>query len=173
MLLCLALAILPLVGLAGGAYVDPDNGITFFGSTEAAHGVTYGYVFPPFVQTGSNSTEFIGEIVAPIAAQWAGVSPGGAMLNNLLLVAWPNAEKFVRSSRYTTQVLLPSFNGGWIGPDITWDPNAPVDEAGGYDKAVRAAAQLDMNEFARRMESLTMAEENLDANIDRPWRDAE
>ncbi|KAF8958430.1 hypothetical protein BDZ97DRAFT_1906522 [Flammula alnicola] len=100
MLLRLALAILPLVGSAlaqaGGAYVDPDNGITFFGYTEAAHGVTYGYVFPPFVQTGSNSTEFIGEIVAPIATQWAGVSPGGAMLNNLLLVAWPNAGQIVR-----------------------------------------------------------------------------
>ncbi|KAF8954804.1 P-loop containing nucleoside triphosphate hydrolase protein [Flammula alnicola] len=62
-------------------------------------------------------------------------------------------------------------NGGWIGPDITWDPNAPVDEAGGYDKAVRTAAQLDMNEFARRMEA--EVEEDLDANVDRPWRDVE
>ncbi|KDR68388.1 hypothetical protein GALMADRAFT_78731 [Galerina marginata CBS 339.88] len=68
-------------------------------------------------------------------------------------------------------------NGGWIGPEITWDPSLPVDEAGRYDKAIRTAlaAQLDMNEFARRMESLTMAEvdEDLDANVDRPWRDVE
>lgn len=66
-------------------------------------------------------------------------------------------------------------NGGWVGPDISWDPEVPVDMAGGYDKAVRAAAQLDMNEFARRMESLTMdeVEEELDANVDRPWRELE
>ncbi|KAJ3508690.1 hypothetical protein NLJ89_g5619 [Agrocybe chaxingu] len=66
-------------------------------------------------------------------------------------------------------------NGGWTGPEIPWDPTLPVDEAGGYDKTVREAVQLDMNEFARRMESLTMAEveEELDANIDRPWRDVE
>ncbi|KAF8970478.1 RNA helicase [Flammula alnicola] len=65
-------------------------------------------------------------------------------------------------------------NGGWTGPSITWDPTAPVDEAGGYDKGIREAAKLDMNEFARRMESLTMAEvDDLDANVDRPWRDVE
>ena len=66
-------------------------------------------------------------------------------------------------------------NGGWTGPDITWDPNVPVDEAGGYDKAIRESAKLDMNEFTKRMESLTMAEvdEELDANVDRPWCDVE
>ena len=66
-------------------------------------------------------------------------------------------------------------NGGWTGPDITWDPQAPVDEAGGYDKVVRDSVKLDMNEFARRMESLTMAEvhEDVDAGVDRPWRDVE
>jgi len=32
-----------------------------------------------------------------------------------------------------------------------------------------------MNKFARRMESLTMAEvdEDVDAGVDRPWRDVE
>ncbi|PPQ92958.1 hypothetical protein CVT25_000221 [Psilocybe cyanescens] len=67
------------------------------------------------------------------------------------------------------------FNGGWTGPDITWAPNIPVDEAGGYDKAVRQTATLDMNEFARRMEGLALAEvdKDLDANVDRPWRDVE
>jgi len=66
-------------------------------------------------------------------------------------------------------------NGGWTGPDITWDPSVPVDEAGGYDKAIRESAKLDMNEFTKLMESLTMAEvdEELDANVDRPWRDVE
>ena len=66
-------------------------------------------------------------------------------------------------------------NGGWTGPEITWDPNVPVDEAGGYDKAIRESAKLDMNEFTKRIESLTMAEvdEELDANVDGPWRDVE
>jgi len=66
-------------------------------------------------------------------------------------------------------------NGGWTGPDITWDPSIPIDENGKYDEAVRRDAELDMNEFARRMESLTMAEvdEDLDANVDRPWREVE
>ncbi|KAF8156821.1 RNA helicase [Crassisporium funariophilum] len=66
-------------------------------------------------------------------------------------------------------------NGGWTGPDITWDPRVSVEEAGGYDKAIRNAAKLDMNDFARRMETLTMAEvdDELDANVDRPWRNVE
>ena len=58
-------------------------------------------------------------------------------------------------------------NDGWVGPDITWDPYVEVDEAGGYDKQVRDSAKIDMNEFTRRMEAVTMDE--LDANVDRPW----
>jgi len=58
-------------------------------------------------------------------------------------------------------------NDGWVGPDITWDPYVEVDEAGGYDKQVRESAKIDMNEFTRRMEAVTMDE--LDANVDRPW----
>ncbi|KAF8154680.1 cellobiose dehydrogenase [Crassisporium funariophilum] len=126
MLLRLALTILPLVGSAfaqGGAYVDPDNGISFFGYTEPAHGVTYGFVFPPLVATGTNSSEFIGEIVAPIATKWAGVSPGGAMLHNLLLVAWANGNSIVRSVRYTTTYDQPT---AMTGPVITDLPSTKV-----------------------------------------------
>ena len=68
--------------------------------------MTYGFTFPPLVTTGQNSSEFIGEIVAPIAAKWAGVSPGGSMLHNLLLVAWPNNGKIVCSARYATFVYF-------------------------------------------------------------------
>lgn len=66
-------------------------------------------------------------------------------------------------------------NGGWTGPDITWDANETVDPTGGYDKKVRDAAAVDMNEFARLMEACTMAEvdDDLDANVDRPWRNVE
>lgn len=66
-------------------------------------------------------------------------------------------------------------NGGWTGPDITWDPRVEVDEEGGYDKAVREAANIDMNEFTRRIETMTMAEvdDEVEGNVDRPWRDLE
>jgi helicase MOV-10 len=67
-------------------------------------------------------------------------------------------------------------NNGWTGAPITWDPTQPVDEAGGYDRQVREAAQLDMNEFSRQMEALTLAgvEGNEDeGNVDRPWREVE
>jgi helicase MOV-10 len=64
--------------------------------------------------------------------------------------------------------------GGWVGPDIPWDPRESVDAQGAYDKSVRNQAVVDMNEFTRRME-LTMGhvDEEDDANVDRPWRDVE
>ena len=49
-------------------------------------------------------------------------------------------------------------SGGWTGPDITWDPNAEVDEAGGYDKQASDAAHFDMIEFTQRMEAATLDE---------------
>ena len=49
-------------------------------------------------------------------------------------------------------------NGGWTGPDITWDPKVEVDEAGGYYKQARDAARFDMTEFTRRMEAITLDE---------------
>jgi len=65
-------------------------------------------------------------------------------------------------------------NGGWTGPGITWDPTAPVDEAGGYDSAIREAAKLDMSDFARRMgEMMLSGDEEADEGVDRPWRDVE
>ncbi|RXW14391.1 hypothetical protein EST38_g11467 [Candolleomyces aberdarensis] len=73
-------------------------------------------------------------------------------------------------------------NDGWVGPDIPWDPQAPVDQQGGYDANVRSAAEVDMNEYTRRMEELVGAASgeqegqegmDVDANVDRPWRDVE
>lgn len=67
-------------------------------------------------------------------------------------------------------------NNGWEDPSaITWDPAVPVDEDGGYDREIREAAQIDMNQLSRRMETLTMegVDDELDANVDRPWRDVE
>lgn len=67
-------------------------------------------------------------------------------------------------------------NNGWKGPDIPWDPSEAVDGAGGYDIASRSAALDDMNDFTRRMEALTLegvADDDMDAGVDRPWRDME
>ena len=44
----------------------------------------------------------MGEFVAPLDAKWLGFSLGGAMLQNLLLVAWPNGNKIVASTRYVS-----------------------------------------------------------------------
>ncbi|KAG6918085.1 substrate-specific activator of APC-dependent proteolysis [Tephrocybe rancida] len=108
MLLRLAFGVLTLVGPAlaqtAAPYTDPDNGISFWGITDAAHKVQYGYVFPPLAD---NSDEFIGEIVAPIATKWAGVSPTGTMLQSLLLVAWPNGNSIISSARYATAFTQP------------------------------------------------------------------
>ena len=62
--------------------------------------VKIGLVFP----TSTTGTEFIGEIVAPIAIKWAGIALGGAMIGNPLLVAWPNGNTIVTSTRWATFV---------------------------------------------------------------------
>lgn len=104
-------ALVTTVAGQGAQYIDPDNGITFWGITDAVHKVTYGYVFPP---ADSGSTEFIGEIVAPIDTAWAGVSPKGAMLQTILLVAWANGNNVVSSARFATYALNTPFAN--LGP---------------------------------------------------------
>ncbi|OCH91262.1 P-loop containing nucleoside triphosphate hydrolase protein [Obba rivulosa] len=69
-------------------------------------------------------------------------------------------------------------NGGWKGNPPTWDTSAPVDNSGDYMQEARETSIGDMNEFARRMEALTLQEaaaedEDADANVDRPWREVE
>jgi len=64
-------------------------------------------------------------------------------------------------------------NGGWVGPDIPWDPEEPVNLAGGYDRLVRDKATFDMEEFIQRLDGLTTSATDdfggMDTNIDRPW----
>lgn len=67
-------------------------------------------------------------------------------------------------------------NKGWTGSPITWDPEQTIDEAGGYDRQIREAARLEMNELSRQNEVLTLAnvESNEEeVNVDCPWRDLE
>ncbi|PFH46787.1 hypothetical protein AMATHDRAFT_7405 [Amanita thiersii Skay4041] len=66
-------------------------------------------------------------------------------------------------------------NNGWKGPSPDWDTTAPVDPEGKYDEIVREHAQLDMNEFARKMEEFTLdgVEEDDGGGVDQPWRETE
>ena len=70
--------------------------------------------------------------------------------------------------------------GGWRGDEPGWDTYAPVDGEGGYDAQIRESATLDMNDFMRRMESLTLqglngvdSDSDAEENVDRPWREVE
>ncbi|KAG7441318.1 RNA helicase [Guyanagaster necrorhizus] len=61
-------------------------------------------------------------------------------------------------------------HGGWRGLPISWDPDDDVDEGGGYDCAIREAAQEDMNDFTRKLEAMTLAGVGEDEDVvDRPW----
>ncbi|KAI0075956.1 P-loop containing nucleoside triphosphate hydrolase protein [Panus rudis PR-1116 ss-1] len=71
-------------------------------------------------------------------------------------------------------------NYGWKGDGPNWDTRVPVREAGGYDRELAESARQDMNEFTRRMASLTLGDlvpqledDDVDANEDRPWREME
>ncbi|KAJ3740086.1 cellobiose dehydrogenase [Lentinula detonsa] len=124
MLSCIVLSILSFIGggfaQAATEYVDPDNGITFWGITDPVHLVTHGYVFPPI---SAGSTEFIGEIVAPISTGWAGVSPGGEMVDNLLLMVWANGDTVMGTNRFATDYIQPV---PYAGPIITNLPSTKV-----------------------------------------------
>lgn len=70
-------------------------------------------------------------------------------------------------------------NNGWTGSmDIPWNPDDSDDDDQPYDVRARRQAEVDMNDFTRRMEELALgnAEDGAneeDANVDRPWRDVE
>uniref|UniRef100_UPI0012FE7E2C Cellobiose dehydrogenase n=1 Tax=Phanerodontia chrysosporium TaxID=2822231 RepID=UPI0012FE7E2C len=89
-------------------FTDPTTGFQFTGITDPVHDVTYGFVFPPLATSGAQSTEFIGEVVAPIASKWIGIALGGAHNNDLLLVAWANGNQIVSSTRWATGYVQPT-----------------------------------------------------------------
>ncbi|EIN05508.1 cellobiose dehydrogenase [Punctularia strigosozonata HHB-11173 SS5] len=119
----LLVGLLPLVGSVlaqtSTSFTDPNNGITFQGLQEPVHGVSYGFVFPE----STTGDEFIGEILAPVDAKWIGLALGGAMAGDLLLVAWPNGNSIVSSTRYTTGYVQPT---EYDGPILTTLPYTTV-----------------------------------------------
>ncbi|RDX41638.1 cellobiose dehydrogenase [Lentinus brumalis] len=119
----LLFSLLPLVGAAlaqvAAPYTDSGNGFVFDGISDPVYKVNYGIVLP----SASSSTEFIGEIVAPIDAKWIGWALGGAMIGDLLIVAWPNGNKIVASTRYATGYTQPD---AYAGPTLTTLPSSGV-----------------------------------------------
>ena len=77
-------------------WTDSLTGIPFQSFIDPVDNIRLSITFPD----STTATEFVGEIVAPIAAKWAGWSLGGGMNFNLLLVAWPNNNAIVSSTRY-------------------------------------------------------------------------
>ncbi|KAF8584272.1 hypothetical protein K439DRAFT_1150670 [Ramaria rubella] len=122
----LLLALLPLAKMVlaqeSVAFYDTENGFNFQAYTDPVHLVTYAATFPT-ATSGAGSTEFIGEIIAPVANQWVGLSVGGAMLNSLLLVAWPNGNAIVASPRIATDYVQPTV---YTGPTLTTLPSSHV-----------------------------------------------
>lgn len=91
-----------------GPYTDPKSGITFSAFSDSATGYFFGLALPP------NTTER--DFIATLGGKgtgWSGVSLGGAMLNKLLIVAWPNGQEIVSSFRKTAYVFLSPFSCLW------------------------------------------------------------
>lgn len=77
-------------------YTDAKSGITF---NYFAH--TSGYFFGLALPANSTgNTDFIATIGGK-GTGWSGASLGGAMLNKLLIVAWPNGQNILGSFRKT------------------------------------------------------------------------
>ncbi|KAI9051554.1 hypothetical protein LZ554_004600 [Drepanopeziza brunnea f. sp. 'monogermtubi'] len=101
---------LPLVAFAAGAAaqqtsanVDSKTGITFQGKTDANTGFYFGMAVPTTV-----GSDFIGQMIAPITAGYAGLTLTGKMVGSLLVVAWPNAGEVIASFRETSGYSSPS-----------------------------------------------------------------
>ncbi|KAK7047869.1 hypothetical protein VNI00_006197 [Paramarasmius palmivorus] len=58
-------------------------------------------------------------------------------------------------------------NNGWKGDGIPWDPEEPVDEAGGYDQAMRERAQEEMGQFMEVIASGEAVDDEDDVVVER------
>ncbi|KAF8453744.1 cellobiose dehydrogenase [Kalaharituber pfeilii] len=87
------------------AYTDSETGISFQRfATEANGGFHFAIAFPQNPVVGS---EFIGQIMGPINTGYSGVSFGGGMLNNLLLIAWKDGNQVRHSFRFVDAYVEP------------------------------------------------------------------
>ncbi|KAG8688196.1 hypothetical protein FRC11_005887 [Ceratobasidium sp. 423] len=115
----LILSLIPLAGAAfaqqSSAWTDSATGIPFQSYVEPVTGIRISTAFP----SSTTPTEFVGEIIAPISSKWVGWSLGGGMNSNLLLVAWPNGNSIVSSTRMATGYTQPTVVSGFTLTTIT------------------------------------------------------
>ncbi|KAJ1308933.1 hypothetical protein OPQ81_004617 [Rhizoctonia solani] len=115
----LILSLIPLAGAAfaqqSSAWTDSATGIPFQSYVEPVTGIRLSTAFP----SSTTPTEFVGEIIAPISSKWVGWSLGGGMNSNLLLVAWPNGNSVVSSTRMSTGYTQPTVVSGFTLTTIT------------------------------------------------------
>lgn len=76
---------------------SPTHGQKALGWNEPTSGVTYGLAVP---EAASAPFDVLLSIVAPAKAGWVGWAAGGCMLRSPILVAWPNGNTTVVSSRW-------------------------------------------------------------------------
>lgn len=102
-----ALALPSLALAASTTYVDPDTNISFQRWTDSSTSYSFGIALP-----SSPSTDFIGQISAPITEGYAAVALRTSMAGSLLIVAWPDGDSVVSSLREAT---------GYSNPDVLDD----------------------------------------------------
>ncbi|KAL4731637.1 hypothetical protein ACLX1H_000614 [Fusarium chlamydosporum] len=93
-------------------YKDADTGITFQQFTDKSSKFTFGIAMPK-----NPSTDFIGQIIAPISEGYASVGMGSTMTKKLLVVAWPNDGKVLTSVRQAS---------GYTNPDVLDDETIKI-----------------------------------------------
>lgn len=88
-------ALAPAALAAAGPLTPRQDALTYQDFSPAA-GITYRIATPAGAAAGFDVAL---QIVAPSAVGWAGIGWGGGMLNNPLVVAWPNGDTVTVSSR--------------------------------------------------------------------------
>jgi cellobiose dehydrogenase (acceptor) len=83
-------------------FTDSATNITFQRYTDSTSGFAFDIALPT-----SPTSDFIGQISAPITGGYAAVSLGGPMANRLLLVAWPSGSSVLSSIRVATGYTNP------------------------------------------------------------------
>ncbi|KAL2867628.1 cellobiose dehydrogenase [Aspergillus lucknowensis] len=99
------------------AYTDPDTGIVFdtwtVEESSTAAGLTFGVALPEDALT-TDATEFLGYLSCGLTegAGWCGLSLGGSMNSNLLLMAYPQDEDVLTSFRFSSGYSMPDVYAG-------------------------------------------------------------
>lgn len=92
------------------SYTDANTGITFAAYNDPTTNSQYGIAMPQ----SSPSTDFIGQLIAPISngTGWIGLALSPGKSSNLMIAAWPNDQNIVSSFRDATNYVDPYTSSG-------------------------------------------------------------